>query len=163
MTGVPSLAASWTTYATGTTSSHANAYVADFSPQENYVYVSQIYPGEVTRYSLANLSNVGASQWHIGPTSLHNHATNGYLYAGGAIKRGPNGMMYIADGDAAAYNTPPCKMSYISDPDATTNTKAAIGWNIDAIALNPSSTSTGCSTLSLPQMATVYVSQVVIY
>ena len=165
LTGALSLKASWLSTAP-VASAENNGYSADFSPGEGYVYVSQIYPGYISRYSLANLANVSASEWSI------DFATNGsYAYqAGGQIKRGPDGRMYVADrnthyGYAYGGNTSPipvCKISYIGNPDSATETAIGIDWKVDGITLGFADTGP-CSIWGLPQTATVYTPKVTLY
>ncbi len=172
ITGALTLKNSWTTsspYTMGGSISNGG-YNAEFSPAEKYVYVTQIYPTYVQRFSLASPTtntSISSSAWYIGPGSAN--MTEG----GGYIKRGPDGRMYISDRGAhyrytyAGFTPPPqCRLGYINNPDATTNTRAAIGWNVAStgtpIILGTAATGP-CAIWGLPQTATVYTSQVVVY
>lgn len=152
----------WTATTTKASGSRAG-YTADFSPGGGYVYVSQIYPTEISRYSLASPGNVAGSKWVIGAGTLN---VSNEMQAGGHIRRGPDGRMYIADHDvwaqAGTTGTQTCKMSYISNPDSPTETAVGIGLNIDGITLGPANPGP-CSAWGLPQMATIYVPKVYIY
>lgn len=165
MTGALTKKSSWTMSSPGCSGCEINGYNADFSPGEGYVYVSQIYPTNILRYSLANLTSVASSKWEIGSAAVDTGKE-----AGGYIRRGPDGRMYIANRASHWKYTvggitspvPTCKMSYINTPDAVTNTTSAIGWSIDAITLGPAD-SGPCSIWGLPQTATVYIQKVTFY
>ena len=154
-TGALTLQASWTTNAVG---NGGSGYSADFSPNENYVYVSSIYPGNLTRYNIQNPNNVASTEWTIGGVT---NETNPALIqnSGGQVRRGPDGRMYLSDRARYATSSTPCYVSYINNPDAPTNNVADIGLNIDGLTM-PTGT---CSIWGLPQMATVFKPQEIFY
>ena len=84
--------------------------------------------------------------------------------SGGQVRRGPDGRMYIADnayiaGTGYAQQGTAGYLSYINNPDASTQTAAAIGLVIDGIQLPTGS----FSQQGLPQMVTVYIPEIVTY
>lgn len=168
-TGGLTLKASWTTSGwIGTAGGSHGGYTADFSPQEKYIYVGQIYPGNIIRYDITSgdSTTIKNSQWVIGWDTLDTDTT--HIREGGAhIRQGPDGRMWIADRAVSywpinyesAASTTPCKLSYISAPDSPINSKASIGFSIDAITLPAGS----CSIWGLPQVATVFKPKVQMY
>jgi len=83
-TGQATEIASWHAGTTGMT------YAADFSPSGKYLYVSNIYPGQLYRYDVSsgNAATIKASEESIGVT--------GDILGGGHVRRGPDGAMWIA-------------------------------------------------------------------
>jgi hypothetical protein len=160
-TGGLTLTASWITSGwTGTVVGTHGGYTADFSPQEKYVYVGQIYPGNAIRYDISSndSTTIKNSQWVIGFDTLQTDANQ--IYQNGAhIRQGPDGRMWIANRTFKYYSLTPCKMGYISAPDSPINSKASIGFSPDAITLPAGS----CSQWGLPQVATVFKPKIVLY
>jgi hypothetical protein len=167
-TGAPTVAASWISYGNGNaygTGSHTG-YSADFSPDNKYIYTSQIYPGAVTRYDIQSLNSttIKSSQWIIGPMTTLTDSSSKYG-SGGQIKRGPDGRMWMNDrGKSYQYNatngtTQTCYISYISAPDYPVNSTAGIGLKLDAIPLATDS----CGIWGLSQVATVFKPTFVVY
>ena len=86
-------------------------YMADFSPSGKYVYVSTIVPGRVWRYKVSDFTNgtaIGASEQFIG----NNKSPTGNDNVSGAIRRGPDGAMWLLS------NRDNTAMTRIADPDA---------------------------------------------
>lgn len=184
LTGALTQRATWTFHGeinsqAGASNRHG-AYSADFSPTAQYVYVTQIYPGYLFRYSLADLSTskIEASRWKVGlSTSLGGPTTGGnnaVFSGGGQVRRGPDGRMYISDrgyyqkyiddtnGGTALSPGPlgfDAYVSYISSPDSFWPTPASIGYMVDGLKLPSGS----ASVWGLPQMATVYTPQIYVY
>ena len=154
-TGALTLQASWTTNAVG---NGGSGYTADFSPGEKYVYVSSIYPGNLTRYNIQDLSSVPSTEWTIGGVTNDTDPAL-VLNSGGQVRRGPDGRMYLSDRARYSTASTPCYVSYINNPDAPTNSVADIGLNIDGLTM-PTGT---CSIWGLPQMATVFKPQEIFY
>lgn len=77
----------------------ATGYAADFSPSGDHVYVSKLHGdtsggGQLFRYDIATSSDpvdIAASVEQLGTTGTK----------GGQVRRGPDGRMYIANGDTA--------------------------------------------------------------
>ena len=119
-------------------------YVAEFSPESNYLYVSRIYPGRLYRYDISsgNAAAIAASEEYVGVTGF---GTQG----GGHIRRAPDGRMYIArQGDGTGSAT----LTRISSPDAPTmggDVATSIGF-VRGFALAAGA----ISTWGLPQMVT---------
>jgi hypothetical protein len=169
VTGAPTLQASWISSGwLGTSVSSHGAYAADFSPEEKYVYVGQIYPGMITRYNIQDPTSaaIKASEWFVGFETTETDPV--YIREGGGqIRRGPDGRMWIADraisyypiNYQAASQSTPCKISYISAPDSPTESAAGIGLALDAITLPAGS----CSVWGMPQVATVFKPKVLLY
>ncbi len=168
-TGALTLQASWISSGwLGTGGGSHGGYTADFSPEEKYVYVGQIYPGMITRYDIQDPTSaaIKASEW---PISFDTTATDpAHIREGGAhIRRGPDGRMWIADRAVSYYpiayqgaaQSTPCKISYINAPDSPTESSVGIGLSLDAITLPAGA----CSIWGLPQMATVYKPKVILY
>lgn len=156
-TGTLAVNAKWTTANSVTP---GEGYTADFSPSGNYVYVTQLYHGAMTRYNVS--SGVGATiagtQWNIGRTT--NLADAGsMLNAGGMVKRGPDDRMYVADRAYRYSSVTPCRISYVSNPDDPTNSTSAIGWNLNGLVL-PAGT---CGWWGLAHTATVYIPKITTY
>lgn len=171
--------ANWTTHGSGT------GYSADFSPSGKYVYVSTIYPSYLARYNIQNLSAVQSSEWIIGSATKYDDSNPNPLLdvnnipsaaAGGQIRRGPDGRMYIADrapyqltvtwGFEFVQSYMPelkCAISYIDKPDASTNSTSAIGLSLDAITLPSNGSDYSCSSWGLPQTVTVFRPHVTLY
>ena len=167
-TGGLTLQASWITSGwIGTAGGPHSGYTADFSPQEKYVYVGQIYPGVITRYDVSsgNSTTIKASEWVVGFDTTDTNATH-IKQSGAHIRQGPDGRMWIADrnikwqiqNEALDPNTP-CKIGYISAPDSPTNSKASIGFSPDAVTMPAGS----CSGWGLSQVATVFKPKVQMY
>ena len=168
-TGALTLDASWVSSGwIGSAGGNHGGYTADFSPKEKYVYVGQIYPGNIIRYDITSgdSTTIKNSEWVVGWDTLDTNTTH-IRESGAHIKQGPDGRMWIADRATSYYqintegaaSTTPCKMSYISAPDSPTNSKASIGFSIDAITLPAGS----CSVWGLPQVATVFKPKVLMY
>ena len=169
-TGALTLDASWINEGLGGDSSHTHGgYSADFSPDEKYIYTTQIYPSTITRYNIQNPTStaIKASEWIIGYATSQTDAT-WRQQSGGQVRQGPDGRMYISD--LASYywpityqgsvsSTTPCKLSYIDAPDSPTQTAAGIGLKLDAITLPAGA----CGVWGLPQMATVFKPKVYMY
>lgn len=137
-----------------------DGYSADFSPSGNYVYVTQIYDGAITRYDVSSgvSATIAATRLSLGrTTSLTDAGSMGQ--AGGMVKRGPDNRMYVADRAYRWSSVTPCKMSYISNPDAPGYNIADLGWNVDGLVLPAGA----CTWWGLPQTATVYVPKITTY
>jgi hypothetical protein len=166
-TGAPTLDASWITGGWGASGGTHGGYTADFSPQEKYVYVGQIYPGAIMRYNITSgdSTTIKNSEWIIGYDTTDTNATHQYQ-AGAHIRQGPDGRMWIANrnikwqiaNEGLAASTP-CKIGYISAPDSPTNSVAGIGFYPDSITMPAGS----CSSWGLSQVATVFVPKIVLY
>lgn len=156
VTGDLSLQASWTTHGDGS----STAYSADFSPEERYIYVSNIYPSYLVRYDIQDLSNVQSSEWKIGaPTDLTSSIS---VTSGGQVRRGPDGRMYIANRAQYQVGTQTgCKISYINKPDAADNTAGTTGIDLQKDALTLANNT--CSSWGLPQTVTVFKPQILLY
>lgn len=135
--GALTLQANWIQNSTTTAGS---GYSADFSPGEGYIYTTQLYPPQLQRYNISNLSTVQASEWKVGETGIATDPNS----RGGQIRRGPDDRMYIADWGT---NT----LSYIDNPDQPGTSTDAIGFKKDGLSLGWNYSSFG-----LPQMATVF-------
>lgn len=75
------------------------AYAADFSPSGKYLYVSNIYPGQLYRYDVSSgvAATIKASEQYIGITG----GSNG----GGHVRRGADGAMWVANRDNTTGNS----------------------------------------------------------
>ena len=154
----------------------ASGYSADFSPSEDYVYITQLYPGRLNRYTVksnnipSTSAEVKASEW-TSPSLMTNapqyasQSYNVFSQAGGQVKRGPDGRMYIADqaykfgkqlGEAPFANIT-CKFNVINNPDAASTDD--IGLVIGGVSLPQGA----CSTFGMTQMATVFKPKSVLY
>jgi hypothetical protein len=160
-TGALTLDASWITSGwVGTAGGSHGGYTADFSPQEKYIYVGQIYPGVTVRYDITSgdSTTIKNSEWVVGWDTVQTDPV--YIRQAGAhIRRGPDGRMWIADWTYGSNSLTPCKMGYISAPDSPTNSKASIGFSPDAITLPAGA----CTVWGLPQVATVFKPKVLMY
>ncbi|UBB15767.1 IPTL-CTERM sorting domain-containing protein [Comamonas odontotermitis] len=98
-TGQATEIASWHAGTTG------SAYAADFSPSGKYLYVSNIYPGQLYRYDVSSgdAATIKASEESVGVT--------GDIRGGGHVRRGPDGAMWIAH----EANNP--SLTRIANPD----------------------------------------------
>lgn len=143
-------------------------YSADFSPDERYVYVTQLYPGWLTKYNPA-ASNVQGSQHALAytsritpPVSISVAETRN---AGGQIRRAPDGRMYISmNGNQQADGKR--EIICITNPDAVGAmvnypTVAEIGLQRPCAGVTLSAGTS--SWYGLPQMVTVFTPQVVYY
>ena len=92
-TGQATEIASWRGGALG------SAYAADFSPSGKYLYVSNIYPGQLYRYDVSSgdAATIKASEQYIGITG----GSNG----GGHVRRGADGAMWVANRDNTTGNS----------------------------------------------------------
>lgn len=173
-TGYPVQQRAWNSKANSavTNSSERNAgYSADFSPNGQYAYVTQLYPGWLTRYTLS-AADVSTTQHTLSHTSsgtptvpaAGNAATwNG----GGQIRRGPDGRMYISRNPyTGTYPVPDSternKISCITNPNATGYpTLATLGFQnpCTGVTLNAGT----YSWYGLPQMVTVYTPKIIYY
>lgn len=155
-TGVLTITAKWVS----SSGYSGNGYTADFSPSGKYAYATQLYQGALTRYDLSsgNAATIKASEWQIGSTTTLTDA-NSIHQAGGQIRQGPDGRMYMPDRSYEYSGITPCKMSYIDHPDEMTTSTIAIGLQLDAMVM-PSGT---CTWFGLPQTATVYIPKIVTY
>jgi hypothetical protein len=172
-TGALTVDAYWTTSGNETGSVSKQGYSADFSPDEKYAYVTQKRNGSLTRYDIQSMNSatIKASEWVVANastnpsmTTVPSSCTNYLYYAGGQIRQGPDGRMYIADNafqDTTGAGCPPNpgKISYISNPDSAVQTAAGIGYVVDGITL-PINTYSGWG---LPQMVTVFTPEITIY
>jgi hypothetical protein len=169
-TGALTLDASWSNAGLGGDSSHTHGgYSADFSPDEKYVYTTQIYPSTLTRYNIQTPTSaaIKASEWIIGYATSQTDPS-WIQQSGGQVRQGPDGRMYISD--LASYywpityqgtvpDTTACKLSYINAPDSPTESAAGIGLKLDAITLPAGA----CGVWGLPQMATVFKPKIIMY
>ncbi len=160
-TGGLTLSASWITSGwIGTAGGSHGGYTADFSPEEKYVYVGQIYPGVAIRYDITSGDStaIKASEWVIGWDTIVTDPT--HIRTGGAhIRKGPDGRMWIADNAYRSNGLTPCKMGYISAPDSPIESAASIGFSPDAITLPAGA----CTVWGLPQVATVFKPKIILY
>ncbi|MEV4422934.1 hypothetical protein AB0L40_23585 [Patulibacter sp. NPDC049589] len=109
-------------------------YTADFSSSGRYLYASRIFgTGRLLRYDLqaGSSAQIATSVESVGVTGA----------TGGAVRRGPDGRMYVAANGAAA-------LSVVETPDAAT--AAGVGYAQDGVLLATGST----SRYGLPQMVT---------
>jgi hypothetical protein len=160
-TGALTLSASWITSGwIGTGGGSHGGYTADFSPEEKYVYVGQIYPGVAVRYNITSGDSTAIknSEWVIGFDTLLTDPAQ-IRQSGAHIRQGPDGRMWIADWAYGSYSLTPCKMGYISAPDSPTNSVSSIGFSPDAITLPAGA----CTVWGLPQVATVFKPKIVLY
>jgi len=155
-TGALTVSAKWVS----TSGLSGNGYSADFSPSGKYAYVTQLYQGALTRYDISsgNSTTIKSSEWQIGSNTTLTDATSIH-HAGGQVRQGADGRMYMPDRAYSYSSFTPCKMSYINQPDNPTTSTLAIGLSLDAITLPVGA----CSIWGLPQTATVYVPRVVTY
>jgi hypothetical protein len=174
--------ASWTVendYLFAASEGSHSVYEAEFSPSDRYVYVTNLYPGRLTRYDITskNSATIKSTEWDV-PSKLttvtDTNVTPSDRNSGGHIRTGPDGRMYIADNawgtsrsaaSGGGPQTPPYKMSYINTPDSQIQTLSSIGLNIDGITLpyNPNSGAYTYTVWSLPQMVTVYIPEIIVY
>ncbi|RRJ85689.1 hypothetical protein EG850_12260 [Gulosibacter macacae] len=163
-TSTPTLRFEWNnaTNQLGTAAGDSNrGYSADFSPDEQYVYTSALYPGRLFRYKISGKSTstqVKASEEFI---AITNSATaSPAVYNGsGQVRRGPDGRMYVANYGHGA-------ISVIRTPDAATaptaslaQRQAAVGWVYNGQSLSAGTT----SRYGLPQVVTRFVPQTYVY
>lgn len=139
MTGALTLKANWTQQTLD--NDGGSGYGADFSPGESFVYTTSLYPPRLQRYSISNPSNVQSTVWHVTETGVYTPPTD----QGGAIRRGPDDRMYIA-------NLGTNYISYIDNPDQPAKSLDAIGYRQNGLKLGPGAE----SRFGLPQMATVF-------
>ncbi|MFT4187724.1 MAG: hypothetical protein QM621_04005 [Aeromicrobium sp.] len=127
-TGQISQIAEWS--APTTANSGDNLYGADFSPSGRYLYITKLFgTATVYRYDLQADDVAGSVE------------TVGLLGSGGAIRRGPDGRMYIARNNTS-------QLGVIDDPDA--EDVADVGFAQTGLTL-----ATGASSrFGLPQMVT---------
>lgn len=160
-TGTPTNRYAWDGATTFQLASNANhGYSADFSPGEQYIYLSRIYSGRLYRYKLAGNSSSAAiksSEEFIGIT---NSATDYGVYnGGGQVLSAPDGRMYVANLDFQ-------NISVVNKPDAATTVsmtlaqrQSAVGFVYNGITLRPGTV----SRYGLPQMVTVYTPKVIAF
>lgn len=97
----------------------ATGYAADFSPSGDHVYVSKLRQhtsggGQLFRYDVATSADpadIAASMMALGTTGT----------IGGQVRRGPDGRMYVANGDTASLgvvHAPDDPVAPVLDPDA---------------------------------------------
>lgn len=141
-----------------------SGYSADFSPDENFIYVTQLYPGWITRYH-ANASDPSLTQHTLSHTT---RSTNSNLWtselweSGGQVRRGPDGRMYVSmNGKHATDSIQKRQIICITNPDvAGYPTLATLGWsNPCPVALPPGA----YSWYGLPQMVTSYYPRIIYY
>lgn len=110
-------------------------YSADFSPSGDYVYATRIFTSShLFRYTLAGAADgaaVKATEVDLGE----------FHTAGGQVKRGPDGRMYLAKRGAAS-------LGVVADPDAADSND--VGLDAEGLPLAAGTT----SQWGLPQMAT---------
>ena len=145
-----------------------SGYSADFSPNGNFVYVTQLYPGWLTRYDATAASPV-TTQHTVAHTSRGTPAagtTNNTFNGGGQVRRGPDGRMYISSNPYAGTFPVPASSDRnniicITNPDAVIYASLAVlGYQNPCQGV---SLGTSYSWYGLPQMATVYVPEVVYF
>lgn len=136
-------------------------YSASYSPGENYIYTTSLYPGRLFRYKIAGAATsaeIKSSEEFIASTTS---ATTTPIVqdGGGQVLRAPNSKMYVA-------NRAQSSISVINNPDAATTSsmtnaqiQSAIGWEYNGQAL-ASGTS---SRYGLPQMITLYTPRIILY
>ena len=180
--GSLSLEANWATSA----SEVGAGYSADFSPNEKYVYVTNIYPGKLMRYALEdsvtgtrnNSTEIKNTEWVASgnlssltsyPSGASGTSGSGPAHqSGGQVLRGPDGRMYIADQSylygqlfqGLATNST-CYISVINKPNA--ENPGDISFKISGSLGSVTLSSNTCSAFGLPQMATVFEPKVVLY
>ena len=139
-TGVFTEKAQWTTGATGGVyTNRGTAYGADFSPDGQYLYVTHAYTnpqgGGLWRYNLGTetSSAIQGSEEYI-------RTLGTTLNSSGAIRRGPDGRMYIASDPATSA------ISVIAMPNASN--VANINSTLDSLLLGSGT----ASAWGLPQM-----------
>lgn len=158
-TGTPSNRFVWnngTSLVTGFTT----GYSADFSPNEEYIYTTTIYPGRLYRYKIAGASTDAAIKATEEGLAITNHLSDGSTYdGGGQVRKAPDGRMYAANNNSSA-------ISVINNPNAPTTSgmtmaqrQAAIGWVYNGRPL----TAGKISRFGLPQMATHYTPKRLMY
>lgn len=179
ITGNLTQVAAWNTKANylNTDASYKNAgYSADFSPDENLVYVTQLYPGRLTRYNIS--SGVSATIAGTQTTLGDSLAVSGVAdqQGGGQIRRGPNGVMYFANAQnatAAPDATTPTAPTHrtigcLTNPNYALYTTPATGVGFEKSCTSKMSgtfpaASNSYSWFGLPQMVTRYTPQIVVY
>lgn len=146
-------------------------YSADFSPDGNFVYVTQLYPGWLTRYDVT-VADPGTTQYTIGPISrgtpvaAYGAASGNTWNGGGQVRRGPDGRMYISSNPyTGTYPVPAAadrnQIICITKPDVAIYASASqLGWQNPCQGVN---LGTAHSWYGLPQMVTVYVPEVIYY
>ncbi|WP_320669320.1 hypothetical protein [Patulibacter defluvii] len=139
-TGVLTQTAEWNTATTG-----SNGYYADFSPSGRYLYATRIFNGaRLLRYDIGDPSDavaIKASEEDLGA-----------IGNGGAVRRAPDGRMYVANRGAATLTTVDAPDD-AADPQVQPNgytlpAGAANGWGL-------AQTVTGCAKPLAPPTATV--------
>lgn len=177
-TGLLTRQASWfagTSHSGITPTTNPSAYVADFSPSGRYVYAAQLYPGTLYRYDThaGGSAEVKSSERFIAKTACSRNPASalGYSYpgvsrpdacmnmpptvpadnGGGAIARGPDGRMYVADAytwHASVIDRPDAPSSPLNDG----STASRVGWRYAGLRLKPGTR----VHYGLPQMVTLY-------
>lgn len=135
-------------------SSDTFVYSADFSPKEDYVYVTSLYNnvenGYLSRYRY-DVSGVPNKEVVVGKNSSPAQAfpkctLDGNRRSGGQVRRAPNGKMYVANRGCQTIGV-------IANPDATNI--ANIGWRPSGQGLAGAT-----SVYGLPQAAAVNVADI---
>lgn len=135
-------------------SSDTFVYSADFSPKEDYVYVTSLYNnvenGYLSRYRY-DVSGAPNKEVVVGKNSSPAQAfpkctLDGNRRSGGQVRRAPNGKMYVANRGCQTIGV-------IANPDATNI--ANIGWRPSGQGLAGAT-----SVYGLPQAAAVNVADI---
>ena len=163
-----------------------SGYSADFSPDEKLVYVTQLYPGRLTRYNIDSSGGRGAvgtaSQTTIGDSIAYDGSVSPWVtpvsdsQGGGQIRRGPNGVMYFANAQnvAAAPDTAPPtavpqhrSLGCLTNPNyykyTTIVTSVGFQRRCSTITFPSGNPANSYSWFGLPQMVTRYTPQIVVY
>lgn len=153
-TGVPTDVYTWISY-----SQSVQGYSASYSPGENYIYSTALYPERLYRYKLSGATTsaeVKASEEYIANLDPDNYSGD---TGGGQVLRAPNNKMYVASYGRSS-------ISVINTPDAATTSgmtqaqrQSAVGYVYGGQSLAPGT----FSRFGLPQMITLYTPRIILY